>query len=131
MKTINSLVVEDNEITLKIMQNILEDYGPCETAGDGLKGLEKVKQAAAGNIHFDLICLDIQMPNSDGIELLERIRLFEQENQIDKKSIIIMATVFGGPEIIKKCVGLGCNSFLLKPVDKNNLSKILKRHKII
>ena len=131
MKKIKSLVVEDNFVVQKLIRNILKDFGPCNTADDGLIGWEKVKKAVSEHSHFDLICLDIQMPNKDGIELLEEIRLIEKEKQIEKKSIIIMVTAFGGPEIIRKCVKTGCNSFLVKPVDKTNLTKVLKRHKII
>lgn len=130
MKKIKSLIVEDNSIAQKLIQNMLKDFGSCDTADDGLQGWEKVKNAVSEHRHYDLICLDIQMPKKDGIELLEEIRKLERKSNGVKKSIIIMVTALSDEEIIRKCVKLGCSSFLVKPVEKENLTKILRRHKL-
>jgi len=131
MKEINSLVVEDNVITQKFIHKIMKDFGTCDVGNDGQEGLEQFEKNISENNYYDVICLDIQMPKLDGVQLLEKIRKMEKENQQIKRSVIIMITAIGDKEINKKCVKLGCNSFLLKPVDKENLSKVLRRHHVL
>lgn len=131
MHNINSLVVEDNSIFQKIMHNILKNYGACTVATNGLEGLELYKKSIADNSHYDLICLDIEMPKMDGVSLLDKIRTLEKENNSEKKSIIVMVTAYGEQDIVRKCCRLGCSSFLIKPVDRHNLEKVLKKHKLL
>jgi two-component system chemotaxis response regulator CheY len=130
MQNLKSLVVEDNPIAQKIMRNILKEYGSCDLANNGWEGFVKFENSIKNNHNFDLICLDIEMPRLDGVTLLDKIRTLEKENKVKNKSIIIMVTSQGEKDVVKKCCRLGCNSFIVKPVDKYNLGKILKRHKI-
>ncbi|MCB0284118.1 MAG: response regulator [Calditrichaeota bacterium] len=131
MHSINSLVVEDNSIFQKIMHNILKSYGTCTIAKNGLEGLEQYKKSLQENNHYDLICLDIEMPKMDGVSLLDKIRKLEQEHLPEKRSIIVMVTAYGEQDIVRKCCRLGCSSFLIKPVDRHNLEKVLKKHKLL
>ena len=131
MNSINSLVVEDNTIFQKIMYNILKNYGSCTVAKNGFDGLEQYKKSLEDNLHFDLICLDIEMPKMDGVTLLDKIRKLEKEHISEKRSIIVMVTANGEQEVVRRCCRLGCSSFLIKPVDKHNLDKVLKKHKLL
>jgi two-component system chemotaxis response regulator CheY len=131
MRKINSLVVEDNVINQKIMYNILKEFGKCAVAENGVEGLKLVKKAISEQNYYDLICLDIEMPQMDGINLLNMIRKIEKTIDLNKKSTIIMITARGEKEIVRECCRLGCNSFLVKPVDKYNFTKMLKRYNLV
>lgn len=131
MRELNSLVVADNPFVQKIIVNVLKEYGSCDAASNGMEGLEYIKQSISKHKFYELFCLDIEMPKLNGLKLLETIRMLEQKLETKKKCIIIMVTSHSEKEMIKKCCQLGCDSFLLKPIYKNNLIKVLQRHKLI
>jgi len=131
MENITTLVVENHTITRKILYNILQTFGTCDVACEGLEGLERVKQSFVNNNHYDLFCLDIEMQNFDGLKLLELVRKLEKTHNVEKNSIILMTTAHGVKDTIRECCQLGCSGFLVKPVEKYNLLKILKKHKLI
>jgi len=77
MKT---LIVEDDFTSRLLLQELLKSYGPCHIAVNGKEAVEATA-AALEDEPYDLICLDIMMPEMDGQEALRRIR--EQEEARD------------------------------------------------
>lgn len=87
--TPNCLIVDDNVINLRIMKMYCETRKfPYTTAVDGLQAVYKYKEAVAG-IPINLILLDLQMPNCDGIEACEQIRDFEAKEGLSPAAIFI------------------------------------------
>ncbi len=69
------LIVDDNETNRRIFHKLLDTWGCCpELACSGQEALERLRDAQAQNKNFDLILLDVQMPEMDGLEVEERIR---------------------------------------------------------
>jgi two-component system, chemotaxis family, chemotaxis protein CheY len=60
------LIVEDDFVGRKLMQKYLSDYGECDVAVDGEEAVEAFRQAVENETPYDLICLDIMMPNMNG-----------------------------------------------------------------
>ena len=118
------LVAEDIEINLEILLSLLEDTGlVIDTAENGREVVEKFS-ADPGS--YDLILMDMQMPEMDGLEATRLIRQFEAEHSREGIPIIAMtANVF--KDDIDNCLAAGMNDHMGKPIDINLLfAKLLK-----
>lgn len=90
MVTPNVLLVDDNLINLRIIRMYCEKrHLPHKTATDGLEAIEAYKTGLERNCAHQLILMDLQMPNCDGIEACEQIRKIEQENGLEAAVIFI------------------------------------------
>jgi two-component system chemotaxis response regulator CheY len=124
-----SLIVEDDFTARKLMQVYLSDMGESFIAVNGKEAVKVVKNAIEKKEPFDLICMDIMMPEMDGIEAVEIIRQTEKENGIEGLSgvKIIMTTAKGQPKDILSAFNIGCEAYLLKPVRKPALMKEIEK----
>lgn len=109
------LLVEDNELNREIAKDILIDMGMVvEEACDGLEAIEKVKSYPKG-CHYDLILMDIQMPNMGGLEATTRIRSLSDVEGV--RSIPIVAMTANASEDDKqKSIEAGMNAHISKPI---------------
>jgi CheY-like chemotaxis protein/nitrogen-specific signal transduction histidine kinase/HPt (histidine-containing phosphotransfer) domain-containing protein len=106
------LLVEDNKTNQEIIIGLLEHSGIIiDIANDGLQAVEKFKN----NRYYELILMDLQMPNMDGYEATKLIR------EIDKKIPIIALTANAMKEDIEKTKKAGMNAHLNKPIDVEKL----------
>lgn len=114
------LAVDDHPSNLKLVKAILEGMG-CEvqTASNGQEALDQYQARC-----FDLILMDIQMPGMDGIEVTKRIRLLE----VQKEHTPIVALTAHALTTEKESVLMaGMDDYLTKPIDENELSRILSK----
>lgn len=123
-----SLIVDDDFFSRRILQTILSTYGECHVAVDGKEALFAFEQAIAEEAPYNLICLDIMMPEMDGQEVLKNIRKIEEKkNMFGNDSVkIIMTTALDDNENIKKAFREQCESYLIKPISKSKLLKIIE-----
>lgn len=100
------LVIEDNELNLKLMKDILESQGhEVETASDGKEGLNKALEN-----DYKLILLDIQMPVVSGYDFLQ---------VYDKQAPVIVVSACAMDTEIEKAKELGCADYIAKPIRIN------------
>ena len=124
------LIAEDDFISRTLLQEILSSLGICHVAMDGLEAMIAYKQALEMKEPYDLICLDIMMPNLTGQEVLKQIRDIEKEHGIwgSAMSKIIMVTALDDPKNIMTALVKGsCEAYLVKPVDRDKLMAEIKR----
>ena len=116
------LLVEDNELNREIALEILKEAGfVVDTAEDGAVAVRKIKQAAPGQ--YDLILMDIQMPNLDGYEATRQIRALPDA---EKASIPIFAmTANAFEEDRQNALAAGMNGHIAKPLDVPHLLRVL------
>ncbi|MBF0266398.1 MAG: EAL domain-containing protein, partial [Gammaproteobacteria bacterium] len=113
---IKALIVEDNEFNQILLGQQLEQLEILfDVAKDGQEGLDKIKQ---GN--FDLILSDISMPVMDGYEMIRLVREFSQ-----LPMIAVSANAMSGEK--EKCIKLGFNDYITKPVSIDALSQFLSQ----
>lgn len=114
------LLVEDNDLNAEIVMAILEQSGLIlDRVEDGLACINRLSEVDADL--YDLILMDIQMPNMNGYEATRRIRQFENEK---KASIPILAMTANAFEEDKKmAMEAGMNGHISKPIDVNVLEK--------
>ena len=119
------LLVEDIETNQLIASEILESFGvSLETADNGRLALEIL---ADQNKHFDLVLMDIQMPEMDGIEATRRIRASPRHADLP----IIAMTAHAFDEEREKCKQVGMNDFMSKPIDPQLFHEVLLRWKAV
>ncbi len=128
-----SLIIEDNAINRKYLLNLLKVYGPVEMAENGQIGVDLFGENLEQGQLFDLICLDVMMPEMDGQETLKRIRQLEASHGIFGLDgvKVIMTTAMDDKKTILQAFKTGCESFLIKPIDKNALVQALKNLELL
>ena len=126
MKT---LIVEDDFTSRLLLQELLKHYGPCHIAVNGKEAVTAVDSAREENMPYDLICMDIMMPEMDGQEALRRIREQEETHGIDPKSgaKIIMTTALGDMKNVFEAYRGLCDGYVTKPIQKNKLIETLNK----
>ena len=119
------LVVEDNELNMEIAHCVLEEKGAQITeACDGAEAVRIFSEAAPGS--FDIILMDIMMPNMDGLEATRAIRAL---NRPDATKIPIFAmTANGFVEDIRKSRKAGMNEHLTKPLDMEQMAALIYQY---
>ena len=130
MKT---LIVED-ELTSRVMlREILKRYGSPQVAMNGREGVDAVRAALQAGDPFDLICLDIMMPEMDGQQALKLIRQLEDEagTAPEKRAKVIMTTAHADKDNVLQAIQGQCDYFLVKPIDGRALLDELRRMKLI
>ena len=117
------LLVEDNELNAEIAKTVLEDVGALITrAENGQQALEIFKEKPAGT--FDVILMDLMMPVMDGYTATRKIRELERS---DAKTVPIIAmTANAFQEDAEKCIAVGMNAHLAKPLDIEKMKKTIK-----
>jgi len=130
MKT---LIVEDDFTSRLLMQELLKSYGPSHIAVNGKEAVEAVCLALEENAPYDLICLDIMMPEMDGQQALWLIREQEESKGIlsSDGAKIVMTTALGDMKNLTAAYRSLCDAYLVKPIDKAKLLKELRKLELI
>ena len=117
------LLAEDNDLNAEIAEFILEDMGlVVDRVEDGIRCVARMEQKPAGT--YDLILMDIQMPNMDGYRATEMIRGLSDKNKANIPIIAMTANAF--EEDRKKALEKGMNGHIAKPVDIEKMKEILQ-----
>lgn len=127
------LIVEDDATSRFLLSDYLSPYGKCHVAVDGVEAVTAVKRALEAGEPYDLICLDIRMPNMDGQEALKQIRKLEEEKGIligDGAKVIMTTTVSDASNILE-AFNEQCEAYLIKPISEEKLQKELQRLQLV
>lgn len=118
------LVVEDNELNMEIICTILENYGiKTEQAVNGKEAVRRMEESVPG--YYDMIFMDIMMPEIDGLEATRTIRNLDREDC--KKIPIYAMSANAFDEDVKRSLASGMNGHLSKPVNLQVLEKTLQK----
>jgi two-component system chemotaxis response regulator CheY len=125
MKT---LIVEDDFTSRLLLQEILKAYGPLHIAVTGGEAVEAVRTALGENQPYDLICMDIMMPEMDGQQALSEIRALEEAYGLfpPDSSTIVMTTALADMKNVMEAYHNLCDAYLAKPINKATLLSELK-----
>ena len=109
---ISVLVIDDDEIALEHAQIVLGKIGmTCETAGSGQEGIEKIQIRHARRNDYDLILIDLRMPEMDGVETTRQIRSI-----VGQDTPIIILTSFNWDDVVDEASEAGVDTFVAKPL---------------
>ena len=114
------LLVDDNKINLKVAERLLETYGiDVECLDNGFACIDKIK----AHEKYDLIMLDDMMPRMSGVETLKKLK---EIPGFDMKVIALTANALTGMK--EKYLNDGFDDYLAKPINKDELNKIVNRY---
>ncbi len=126
VKGMNILIAEDNDINWEIISAVLGMFGiTSERAENGRICVDKIRQAAEGS--YDLIFMDIQMPEMNGLDATRNIRALEDPWASSIPIIAMTADAFS--ENVTECLNAGMNGHIAKPIDIKLVIKEIRRIK--
>lgn len=111
------LVIDDNKDLVSMIKEYFKNHNDIMVSLDANDGVEGLKLIEKRQDDYDVIILDLIMPNKDGISVLETMR----KKNISKKVVVL--TSYNNPEIIRRVSELGVNYYILKPFELSELEK--------
>jgi two-component system chemotaxis response regulator CheY len=117
-----TLIVEDDFTSRLVLQTFLSRYGECHIAVNGREAVDAFRASGESEQRYDLICMDIMMPEMDGQTAIREIRSQERQSGAAPKGVkIIMTTALGDVANVSQAYQGMCDGYLKKPI---NLSKL-------
>ncbi len=115
------LVVDDNFANRQLILDALEGMARCDVAVNGKEAIEAYNSSSKTDDKYQLILLDIAMPEVNGLEFLKILREHEKSEGIELGDgmPVIMVTAFKQPFI--EAFDRGCDDYIIKPVDPDDL----------
>lgn len=127
---VKCLVVDDDELGRELIAQYLEGVADCEMAENGLKAVEMFRAAFEGGNPYDLIILDIVMPEMDGHAAAKEIRTIEREWGVSINEgvrIVVLSSLNTPSDVIQAYVSAKSAAHLVKPVQPDKLLATLKK----
>lgn len=127
------LIAEDDFASRKFMLRFLSKYGECDVTVDGMEAVDAFTMALDADEGYDLVCLDIMMPELDGYQALKQIREYEKKKGISEEdgAKIIMTTALNEGRNVTKAFELGCVAYAGKPIDQDKFENVLRKLNLI
>ena len=128
-----TLVVEDDFTSRLLLQSLLSRYGECHIAVNGREAVDAFRRAWEGGEPYDLICMDIMMPEMDGQSAVREIRAGEAaRGTLSTQGVkIVMTTALDDVKSVVESFRLLCDAYVFKPIDKGNLLDQLRFLRLI
>ena len=127
------LLVEDDFASRLLLQTFLSRYGECHVAVNGREAVEAFRSALERGQGYDLICMDIMMPEMDGREAVRQVRALEEAHGIlsTHGAKIIMTTAVDDLKEVIRCFMELCDAYLVKPIDLGKLLRHMKAFQLV
>jgi len=122
------LIVDDDLINRKLLTTLLKPYGDCDIATNGLEAVDSAKAALDASSPYEIIFLDIMMPEMNGHESLQEIRKLELAagKSLGQGSKIVMVTALGDSRNVLSAFSEGAEYYLVKPIQQKKLQELME-----
>ena len=128
------LIVEDDELSRKILEEFMSGFAVCDTAENGKVGYDLFEKAIMDGHPYDLICSDVVMPVLDGHEMVCNIRAREESLPIVDyiHTMIFMISSSGSPKNMTQAIlDNNCDDYIVKPFHRETLKAMLLKYNLI
>jgi len=128
------LIVEDDKVSSQVLQKMMSRHGTYDVVVNGQEAVDLFRLAHESNSAYDLILMDIMMPEIDGLQSVLAIRKIEVHMNIPmtKKVKVVMTTSLDDPRTIMKALyESDANSYLIKPIRLQKLEDELRALKLV
>jgi len=128
-----TLIVEDDFTSRLLLQSLLGRYGECHIAVNGREAVDTFRRAWESGQPYDLICMDIMMPEMDGQSAVREIRACEKgQGTLSATGVkIIMTTALDDVKNVVESFKLLCDAYVFKPIDTGSLLDHLRFLRLI
>ncbi len=124
-----ALIVEDDFTSRKLLQKILSPHAECDIAVNGQEAVQAFRMALAEGRPYDLVTMDIMMPEMDGQQALKHIRQIEKEQGrrgADEVKVVMTTALDDPKNVVEAYYKGGATSYIPKPIDKHMFLHLLR-----
>jgi len=114
------LIIDDDLVTTAKLTAILGKFAECSTAASAALGYDLFLKSIQSNTVFDLLLIDIYLPDMNGLELLTKINIVEKVKKVEPSRKIIISSE-GSSQNVQKAIQQKCNYFIVKPIKREAL----------
>ncbi len=129
MKSLKMLVAEDEFLSRNLLTRMIQSFGTVDGATDGAEALSAMKAAYEAGKPYDLIFLDIMMPEKDGQAALLELRAYEESIGIPSPDAckVIMVTALGDAKNVMADFKNQCEGYITKPYSADAIKELIER----
>jgi two-component system chemotaxis response regulator CheY len=129
---LSALIVDDNPIIRAILKRVLSSYSvDCDEARDGRGAVEQFDRRLQARRPYDMVCLDLGLPEMDGHTALLHMRAAENQFQPVVPAYIIVLTAEDDGQAVNQMFSDGASAYILKPFDhesfRSHIARILRQ----
>ena len=117
MKDIKVLMIDDNTELIKMVKEYFSDHANIDISLEAHDGVEGIKLIKDNQSDYDVVILDLIMPNKDGVDVLSEMKNLKLEKKV------IVLTSYSTEDIVRKVSEMGINYFILKPFELSDLER--------
>ena len=123
------LIAEDDFVSRKFIFKFMSQFGDCDVTVDGMEAIEVFLMSLEEGSYYDLVCLDIMMPEVDGLKALKTMRKLEEERNIPEvnRAKVIMTTALNSTDEVFDSFGSGSEAYAVKPIDTEKLTDVMRK----
>ena len=129
MKSLKMLVAEDEFLSRNLLTRMIQGYGTVDGATDGSEAIMALKAAYDAGKHYDLVFLDIMMPEKDGQIALQELRAYEESIGIPSPDAckVIMVTALGDAKNVMAAFKSQCEGYVTKPYSADAIKELVEK----
>jgi len=120
-----SLVIDDEAVARLHLRLLLESRGTVDEASDAISGLERVRAAIAASAPYDLVCIDLSMPGTSGIEAIRMLHEVDRTLRAGRHTHVVVVTASDDQKDIRAALHQHVDGYLLKPVTPGQVAETI------
>ena len=132
-KQMKVLVVDDVQANCRVLKALLARHGECDIAMNGREAVTAFQTAWKNSAPYQLICLDVMLPDIDGMKVLEVLRKMEEAMKVEESERVkvFMITSLDETSLRLKAREFGVSHYITKPISSKELTECLHREGLI